>query len=355
MKLKLFLGLVFIVATGCIAIDEPGEYVPTPVGLEVPQIFQDLLPEPVIPIENPLTEEGITLGKKLFFDPILSADGTQACADCHAPAAAFSDNRQFSVGIDDLPGTRNSMPLQNLAWNFNEAFNWDGSARSLEEQAFEPVTNPLEMHNTWPQVETDLQGSAEYRTMFERAFGSSTIDSTRVTKALAQFVRTLISGNSRFDQYLLGEIELTPSELNGIDVFMDEDRGDCFHCHGNPGSPLWTDNAFHNNGLDELITDRGLGAITGDPRDFGLFRSPSLRNLAFTAPYMHDGRFATLDEVIDHYSEGLVFSETIDPLMKAVAQGGVQLSEEDKADLKAFLLSLSEPAFTENPAFQDPD
>ena len=124
---------------------------------------------------------------------------------------------------------------------------------------------------------------------------------------------------------------------------MDESRGDCFHCHGNPNNPLWTDNIFHNNGLDAVITDRGRGNVTGDPRDFGLFKSPSLRNLAFTAPYMHDGRFATLEEVIDHYSEGLVFSETIDPLMKAIAEGGVQLTPQDKADLKAFLLTLSDP------------
>ena len=136
---------------------------------------------------------------------------------------------------------------------------------------------------------------------------------------------------------------------------MDENRGDCFHCHGNPNNPLWTDNIFHNNGLDESFTDRGRGAVTGDPREFGQFKSPSLRNLEFTAPYMHDGRFQTIEEVIDHYSEGLVYSETIDPLMKKVAEGGVGLSAEDKADLKAFLLTLSDPSFINNPDFQDPN
>lgn len=353
MKSRWILGLAAIILTSCNDSDDQVDYVPTPLSLEVPQIFQDLLPEPDIPSSNPQSVEGVALGKKLFFDPILSADGSLACADCHAPAAAFSDNRQFSIGIDGLPGTRNSMPLQNLAWNINDAYNWDGSATTLEEQAFEPVTNPVEMHNTWTRVAQDLSGASEYPIMFERAFGNAAIDSVQVTKAIAQFVRTLISGNSRFDRYLLGQGELTQSELNGIDIFMDEERGDCFHCHGNPNSPLWTDNTFHNNGLDEMFTDRGLGKVTGDPRDFGLFRTPSLRNLAYTAPYMHDGRFSTLDEVIDHYSEGLVYSETIDPLMKKVAQGGVQLSEDDKADLKAFLLSLSEPAFLENPDFQE--
>ena len=134
-------------------------------------------------------------------------------------------------------------------------------------------------------------------------------------------------------------------------MFMDEERGDCFHCHGNPNNPLWTDNQFHNNGLDATFTDLGLGAVTGNPNDNGKFRSPTLRNLAYTAPYMHDGRFLTLDDVIEHYSSGLQNSSTIDPLMKKVEQGGVQLSEEDKNNLKAFLLSLSDPSFINNPAF----
>ena len=338
-----WIGIVLLLAA-CNNSEDDTVYVPTPASLDAPLLFQQLLGEPQIPADNPLTEEGIALGQRLFFDRSLSADGTQSCASCHSPEAAFSDNRQFSVGVTGALGRRNSMPIQNLAWNIN-TFNWDGSASSLEEQAFEPVTNPREMNNTWPNVVQTLESSANYPRQFEDAFGTPGIDSIRVSKAISQFTRTLISGNTRFDRFLLGEIELTPAELNGFDVFMREDKGDCFHCHGNENNPLWTDNDFHNNGLDEVITDRGLGAVTGDPREFGLFRTPSLRNLAYTAPYMHDGRFETLEEVIDHYSEGLVFSETIDPLMKAVDQGGVQLSDEDKADLKAFLLSLSDPEF----------
>ena len=175
-----------------------------------------------------------------------------------------------------------------------------------------------------------------------------------VSKAIAQFERTIISGNSKFDHYLLGETTLSPQELEGFNIFMDENRGDCFHCHGSENNPLWTDNKFHNNGLDANPTDLGLGAATGDPNDNAKFRSPSLRNLAFTAPYMHDGRFATLDEVIDHYSEGLQNSSTIDPLMKKVDQGGVQLTAIDKANLKAFLLSLSDFSFINNPQFAHP-
>jgi len=355
LRKTVFIGLFALVIISCNKNDEGNGYTPTPVSLEVPQLFQDLLPTPIIPEDNPLTEEGILLGKKLFFDPILSADNSLACAMCHRPQDGFSDQRQFSIGIDGIAGIRNSMPLQNLAFNGNNTFNWDGSASSLEAQALEPVTNPIEMHNTWPNASAEIEADETYVMMFEQAFGTSSVDSTLVTKALAQFIRTLISGESKFDRHLRGEATLTASELSGFNVFMDESRGDCFHCHGNPNNPLWTDNIFHNNGLDAVITDRGRGDVTGDPRDFGLFKSPSLRNLAFTAPYMHDGRFATLDEVIDHYSEGLVFSETIDPLMKAIAQGGVQLAAQDKADLKAFLLSLSDPSFINNPSFLPPN
>lgn len=329
-------------------------YEPTPFNLEIPPLFLQKLLPPVIPADNPLTEEGIALGKKLFFDPILSADNTQACASCHNPQNAFTDSRQFSPGIDGELGTRNSMPLYNMAWNYNEKFFWDGRALTLEEQALEPVTNPIEMHNTWQNASEKIGLDLEYSDMFQKAFGTSKIDSSLVTKAISQFTRTLISADSRFDRYLLNEGSLTDSEIKGFNIFMDESKGDCFHCHGSDNNPLWTDNIFHNNGLDANITDNGLGGFTGDPREFGLFKSPSLRNLAYTAPYMHDGRFATLDEVIDHYSEGLQFSGTIDPLMKKVPQGGVQLSSEEKVDLKAFLLSLSEPGFVNNPDFQNP-
>ncbi|WP_034042001.1 cytochrome-c peroxidase [Wocania ichthyoenteri] len=326
-------------------------YMATPSPLQIPRLFEDNILNPVIPTNNPQTVEGIALGKKLFFDPILSADNTQACADCHTPENAFSDADRFSDGIDGIRGNRNSMSLFNLAWNYDEKFFWDGSSFSLEHQAFVPVSDPIEMKSSWIQLETELQQHPEYPNLFQQAFGTSKIDSTLVTKAIAQFERTLISSNSKFDKYLLGEVTLTPQEINGFNVFMDEAKGDCFHCHGSDKNPLWTDNIFHNNGLDATITDLGLGKVTGDPADNGKFKSPSLRNLAFTAPYMHDGRFETLDDVINHYSEGLQNSPTIDPLMKKVAQGGVQLSDQDKADLKAFLLSLSDYEFISNPNF----
>ena len=328
-------------------------YTPTPYSLKIPELFQQKLIDPLIPNSNPLSEEGVALGKKLFFDKKLSGNNTQACASCHKPQNSFTDNTRFSNGIDGVFGSRNSMPLMNLAWNFTDKFAWDGKELGLERQALEPVKNPIEMHSNWENVVEKLQQDPEYPTLFLRAFGTTTIDSSLVTKAIAQFERILISGNAKFDQYLLGNATLSLEELNGFTIFMDEEKGDCFHCHGSDNNPLWTDNGFHNNGLDSTFDDLGLGAVTGDPNDNGTFRSPSLRNLNFTAPYMHDGRFATLEEVINHYSEGLQFSSTIDPLMKKVTQGGVQLTPQEKLDLKAFLLTLTDPEFINNPDFRN--
>ena len=208
------------------------------------------------------------------------------------------------------------MPLFNLAWNFDEKFTWNGQDFTIENQALEPVSNPVELHAVWKNVTERIENHPEYPELFLQAFGTSKIDSTQITKALAQFERTIISGDSKFDKFLLGKTNLTPEEQNGFNIFMDEAKGDCFHCHGSENNPLWTDNQFHNNGLDATFSDLGLGTVTGDPADNGKFKSPSIRNLKFTAPYMHDGRFVTLEEVINHYSEGLQASSTIDPLMK---------------------------------------
>jgi len=355
MKIVFYI-LVFTAFLSCSKDDsnnESEQYVPTPLALDVPPLFVQKILPPVIPFTNPQTVEGVSLGKKLFFDTILSADNSQSCATCHAPANAFTDATQFSDGIDGVFGNRNSMPIFNAAFNYDEKFFWDGRSFGLELQALQPVENPIEMHNTWEQAVSDLQNNTQYPNLFQLAFGTSIITKELITKAIAQFERTLISGNSKFDKHLLGTATLTPQELNGFNVFMDESKGDCFHCHGSDNNPLWTDNIFHNNGLDAVFADLGLGIVTGDPADNGKFKSPSLRNLAFTAPYMHDGRFNTLDEVINHYSEGLQDSPTIDPLMKMVAQGGVQITTQEKADLKAFLLSLSDYEFINNPAFQN--
>ena len=348
-----YLLIYFTLILSCSSerLESETSYTPIPVNLNIPDVFQDRILPPVIPSNNPLTEEGIELGKKLFFDKKLSVNGSQSCADCHKPSNSFTDARQYSIGVDNIQGTRNSMPLFNLAWNYDDRFFWDGRELSLERQVLDPITNPIEMHNTIANLVQELQIDSEYPEMFLKAFGTEIIDSVLIGKAIAQYERTIISANSKFDKYLLGQTTLSIQEEEGFNIFMDEDRGDCFHCHGNENNPLWTDNKFHNNGLDNNFSDLGLGAVTGNPNDNGKFKTPSLRNLEFTAPYMHDGRFSTIDEVINHYSEGLQDSQTVDPLMKMVSQGGVQLSFEEKANLKAFLLTLSDYDFISNPDF----
>lgn len=343
---------------------DPKPYVgdTTPYKYDYPQLFDSYLPAIAESQDNPTTEEGVELGRLLFFDKRLSEGNVQSCGSCHFPANSFSDTSQYSIGVDGISGTRNAMPIINAAW-MNQGLFWDGRSASLESQAFEPVVNPVEMHESWPDAVAKLQADSQYPFLFERAFGSSQIDSVNVAKAIAQFERTLISGNSPFDKFLAANKATGSSgwsEANellafqGFAIFMDENKGDCFHCHGDQFNPLWTDNLYHNNGLDAVITDKGLGEVTGNSIDDGKFKTPTLRNLAFTAPYMHDGRFATLEEVIQHYSSGLQNSPTVDPLMKNVSSGGNNLNPQEQNALKWFLLSLSDSSFVNNPAFADP-
>ena len=326
---------------------EPPPPPPDPTPTAFTLVSPDGFPDIEIPADNPMTVEGIALGRKLFYDPILSADNTQSCSSCHAQGLGFTDNgHQLSVGIDGLEGKRNSMPIFNAVWA--TTLFWDGREPTLEAQALKPVTDPLEMHNTWPDAVTSLQADADYPDLFKGAFETDTITKDLVVKAIAQFERTLISANSTYDQ--VGLAGLSPAAQRGFDIFFTE-KGDCFHCHG---TVLFTDNDFHNNGLEALTPDIGRAEVTGLDQDFFKFKTPSLRNVEFTAPYMHDGRFYTLEEVIDHYSEGLVFSQTIDPLMKNVGQGGIKLTDEEKQDLIAFLKSLSDTEFLTNEDFSDP-
>jgi cytochrome c peroxidase len=330
-----------------------GSYEPTPYSLQIPQGF----PQMVIPENNPMTVEGVFLGRKLFYEEMLSADNTMSCATCHLQANAFADPRRVSVGITGAEGTRNAMALINMGWE--RFFFWDGRSATLEDQIFEPIRNPIEMNDTWPNVERKLRASSEYRDLFHKAFGTPGIDSVRAVKAMAQFIRTMISGNSKFDKVVRGEMSFTSSEANGFDLFMrDKDEnnnisgGDCFHCHG---PILMAKQLISNNGLDATFADPGKGGVTNDPNDMGKFKTTTLRNIELTAPYMHDGRFNTLDEVINHYSTGLQLSPTIDPLMKFAADGGVGLTPQEKIDIKNFLLTLTDWDFINNPDFSDPD
>ena len=309
------------------------EYITTtPYHIITPYGFPDM----IIPEDNPMTVEGIELGRKLFNDPILSGDGTQSCISCHIQSANFSDTNQFSTGINGMHGNRNASTIINSGWN-NSNF-WDGRAITLEEQAFSPVVDPIEMNDTWSNVENKLNSNSEYIQLFKQAYNIDYIDSTHVVMAIAQFERTLISNNSKFDKYSRGEEVFTKSELNGFAIFNSE-KGDCFHCHG---TSLFTDNLFHNNGLDvEPFLDLGLGKITENTNDNGKFKTPTLRNIEVSAPYMHDGRFATLEKVIEHYDSGGHFSSTVDPLMKKLGVG-LNLTNQEKSDLIAFLKTLTD-------------
>lgn len=321
-------------------------YNPSAYDLKIPAGF----PEMPIPVDNPLTKEGVELGKHLFFEKKLSGDNSLSCSGCHSPNKAFSDDRQFSPGIDGRVGNRQSMVIQNLGWS--NSFFWDGRAQTLEEQALAPVTNPIEMHESWPNAAGKLMVDPFYRDAFYKAFGTETIDSTLITKALAQFMRTLISGDSKYDQFIRGEALLTPEEISGYDIFRDLNRGDCIHCHAE--NAQFTDFSFQNNGMDLTFKDNGLGDVTKRSIDNGKFKVPTLRNIEFSAPYMHDGRFNTLEEVIDFYSENVLEdSPNISPLMEHKDQGGVNLTLEEKQHLKAFLLTLSDPKFLNNPEFRN--
>lgn len=343
--------------------DESNEvvYDPTPVNLQLPDHFI-LINPPVVPQDNPLTVEGIALGRKLFFEKKLSRNNSISCASCHNPSNAFNDKgKQFSIGVDGNVGIINAMPLFNLAFTdeFNDhgSFNWNGRFNSIEEQNFEPVTNPLEMDETWINVMSKLQNDSDYPDLFYAAFGTRIIDSNLVVKALAQFERTLISGNSKMDNQMKFEAGLpyTGARLNaqeerGYTVYVSENKGDCLHCHGLKPNPIWTDFKFRNNGLD-LAPDSGLAAITKLSTDVGKFKTPSLRNLVFTSPYMHDGRFSTLEEVIDFYTDSVQFSSpNVDPTMQKTRN----LTTLEKQDLLAFLRAITDSVFVNQAEFQEP-
>ena len=319
----------------------PGKLIGTPYRFRLARGF----PIPKLPTTPPLTNEGVALGKRLFHDPLLSGTNKQSCSSCHQTTHALSDPRRFSEGASGSRGTRNSMPLFNLAWK--DSFFWDGRAPSLRAQAVQPIQSPIEMHESLPNAIAELE-AANYGPLFQAAFGTAGITEARLGIALEQFLLTRTSYSSRFDQAARGKEELTDEEKRGFELFMTEHdprrglRGaDCFHCHG---GALFTDHRFHNNGLRD-DDDRGLESVTGRPTDRNRFITPSLRNIALTAPYMHDGRFETLEAVISHYDSGLHRSSTLDPNLAKHPREGLGLSEEDKNSLVSFLRTLTDPQF----------
>ncbi|GDY23879.1 hypothetical protein LBMAG56_52260 [Verrucomicrobiota bacterium] len=304
-------------------------------------------PLPELPTDFPLTNERVELGRRLFHDPRLSRDSVQSCATCHQQKAAFTDPRRFSVGVDQRPGTRNAMPLFNLAWKKN--FFWDGRAPSLRAQALEPIQNPVEMHASLPDVVAKLAADPATAAAFARAFGTPAVTAERLGGALEAFVLTLTSFNSKFDRALRGEAVLSEAEQRGFELFnteFDPRRqqfgADCFHCHG---GALFTDHAFRNNGLALDPADLGRAAVTGQVADRGRFVTPSLRNVALTAPYMHDGRFATLEEVVAHYDHGVARTASLDPNLGKHPDTGLRLSAADQRALVAFLRALTDEQY----------
>lgn len=303
-------------------------------------------PQPNLPADNPLTREGVALGQRLFNEPLLSLNGAQSCASCHDARKAFAENRRVSTGAEGKPGTRNAMPLFNLAWK--KEFFWDGRARSLREQVLQPIQNPIEMHESLTNVVAKLHASG-YGEMFAQAFGSTSITADRVARALEQFLLTQVSHDSKFDQVSRGEAEFTEEEERGFQLFhteYDPRRGqfgaDCFHCHG---GPLFQSVDFANNGLDFLFKDSGRSEFTKRRGDEGKFSVPSLRNVEVTAPYMHDGRFSSLEETIEHYSASVKRSATLDPNLAKHPDGGVPLTTAQKRALIAFLKTLTDEKF----------
>jgi cytochrome c peroxidase len=306
-------------------------------------------PIPDLPRDNPLTVERVELGKTLFFDKQLSINAAQSCADCHAPEKAFTDGRRTARGAEGDFGTRNAMPLFNLAWK--KDFFWDGRAKSLREQVLQPIQNPIEMHEPLTNLCVKLAASdkIDYAKLFAAAFGSPEITAEKISFALENYLLTLTSFNAKFDRVLRGGEKFTADEQRGFELFSteyDPRRGqfgaDCFHCHG---GPLFQSQAFANNGADGAFTDIGREKVTGKASDRGKFAVPSLRNVELTAPYMHDGRFGTLEDVIRHYSTGVVRSATLDPNLAKHPDGGVPLSDADQRALVAFLKTLTDAQF----------
>ena len=300
-------------------------------------------PVPDLPRDNPLIEERVALGKALFSETALSRDNMISCSSCHVPAHAFTDGRKLSPGVEGRLGTRNSMPLSNLAWK--SSFFWDGRAKSLREQALVPIQDHKEMDESLERVTHKLAADPKYPALFNAAFGSPDITAEKLGLAIEQFVLTLTSYNSKFDNALRGKATFSEEEKRGFELFMTEYEprtgqtgADCFHCHG---GPLFSDHQFHNNGL-EPGDDLGRYAITKAEADRGKFATPSLRNIARTAPYMHDGRFATLEEVVAHYNSGVHRSATLDPNLAKHPKNGLQLSPADIQALVAFLKTLSD-------------
>ena len=336
----------------------------TPYSIKYPFFWSKV---PILnPANNSLTVEGIALGRKLFYDPILSQNNTQSCSSCHKQNFAFSDTSAFSLGDAGQIGKRNAPPIFNLGWFTNygvltHQFFWDGGAADLESQVYGPITNPIEMNETLLNVINKLKNNSAYPPLFKKAFGTDTITSQLLAFAISQFERTIISGNTKFDQgRLINFSNFSTEEMNGFITFTSE-RGDCWHCHtlAPPSSQVETDFgldfSFHNNGLQKIFADSGLARITKNVGDMGKFKTPTIRNLVFTAPYMHDGRFSTLEQVVDFYDAQAYQGSNVDGFItKNPHPTGLNLSSQEKRELILFLKTLTDSSLIVNTSYLKP-
>lgn len=330
--------------------DDLGLSHPTPLHLPVPAHF----PAPAPVADNPLTEEGVELGRQLFYEPMLSANLQVSCASCHHQQLAFSDGITLTAhGVSGKALSRHSPALINLAWT-TAGFFWDGGAKNLESQVFGPLTHADEMGMTLSGIAERLRESPHYVELFRLAF--DTLPSAEgAAMAIAQFERTLISATSKYDRYLNGTVSLTDQELLGLTLAEQK----CFGCHG---GVLLTDNAFHNNGIDDDFSDeseewihRGRYRVTFAPQDLGAFKTPTLRNVMVSAPYMHDGRFSTIDDVFEHYSSTIKDTPVTDPLLyQRNGRVGISVTEQEKTAMIAFLNTLTDEQFLTDTAFAKP-
>ncbi|MBT1704418.1 cytochrome-c peroxidase [Fulvivirgaceae bacterium PWU20] len=344
------LTMLFISCLACTQDEQNEEDVikdPAPVRIDLPSNF----PPVVYDLgSNPVTQEGIELGKKIFYDTRLSRNNTISCGFCHQQQTAFTHHgHDVSHGIDDKLGRRNSLPIQNLL--FYKTFFWDGGVHNLDLVALNAITNAVEMDENVPHILAKLENDAAYKKMFKAAFKSEEITSTKFLQALSQFLATMISANSTYDMYIRKErgVTLSESELKGLELFKQK----CAGCHA---TDLFTDQTYRNNGFSspaDLGRDSGREEITLNPEDRGKFKVPSLRNVEYTAPYMHNGKLQTLEEVLNFYSSGVHETPTLDSLLRSEEKPGIQLTATEKQNIIAFLKTLTDEQYVGDRKFSE--
>ncbi len=330
--------------------------------IDVPDFFnlQPNTEQDNTPNNNPVTDWGATLGRVLFYDKILSANNTISCSSCHLQSAGFSDPEQFSIGFEGGLTGRNSMGISNAKHYENGHFFWDERAETLEDQVLMPIQDDVEMGLTLTEMVEKIEEQPYYPVLFEQVYGDESVTPERVSLALSQFVRSIVSYQSKYDE---GRVQVNNPEQDfpnftdienlGKDIFF-SGRGDCARCHT---SDLFVGDAPRNNGLDAVLTDLGLGAVTGNANDNGKFKVGSLRNIELTGPYMHDGRFETLEEVVEHYDSGVQASATLDNRLRQRNSNQprrLNLTENEKAALVAFMKTLTDQTLAEEEKFSDP-